>query len=160
MSASTTIPQEGTSTILALNTLLANYKIYFHKLLNYQWLIQASSTPELNEDLHQYAEEAEEQMDAIVGQIERLGAVPVGNWSKWQKRASIQFKIPARGARNILNKIIEDTQKLDDSSKMVYRSAQQKQQAPIYRLASSIHQRLSERLVALKQLHHSTPIVA
>lgn len=150
--STSTIPQEGTPTILALNTLLANYKIYFHKLLNYQWLIQASAAPEINEDLHQYAEEAEEQMDAIVGQIERLGAVPVGNWSKWQKRASIKFKIPARGAHNILNKIIEDTQKLDESSKVVYRSAQQKQQAPIYQLASRIHQRLSERLTSLRQL--------
>ncbi len=155
MSTTTTLPETIAPTVVALNTLLANYKIYFHKLLNYQWLIQASANPELNEDIHQYAEEAEVQMDAIVNQIEALGALPVGNWSKWQKRASIKFKIPARGARNILNKIIEDTAQLDESSKIVYRSAQQRQQAPAYRLASSIHQRLSERMETLQQLRYS-----
>lgn len=160
MSVAITTKQESTPTVIALNTLLANYKIYFHKLLNYQWLIQASSTPELNEELHQYAEEAEEQMDAIVTEIERLGAVPVGNWSKWQKRASIQFKIPVRGAHNILNKIIEDIKQLDASSKLVGHSAREKDQTPIDRLASRIQQRLSERMNCLQQLRRDIPAVA
>lgn len=144
-----------TTTASALNQLLANYKIYFHKLLNYQWLIQASSTPELNKDLHLFAEESEEQMDAIVTQIERLDSIPIGNWSKWQKWASIKFKIPARGADNILNKIIEDTTQLDDCSKMVYQLAKEQQEAPIYQLASSLHQCLSSRLETLQQLKYA-----
>jgi starvation-inducible DNA-binding protein len=141
-----------TNMAIALNQLLANYKIYYHKLLNYQWLIQASATPELNKDLHLFAEESEEQMEAIVGQIEQLDTIPIGNWSKWQKWASIQFKIPARGADNILNKIIEDTVQLDECAKNIYQLAKEHKQVSIYQLASSLHQCLSSRLETLQQL--------
>ncbi len=160
---STTIatpPTNKSTTVLALNTLLANYKIYFHKLLNYQWLIQASANPELNEDIHQYAEEAEEQMDVIVDQIEQLGAVPVGNWSKWQKQASIKFRIPTRGAGNILNKIMEDTKQLEKASELVQRSARIKQQAPVLRMANNIHQRLGERMQTLRKIHRQVAVTA
>lgn len=140
------------TTASALNLLLANYKIYYHKLLNYQWLIQASSAPELNTDLHFFAEESEEQMDAIIVQIERLDMIPIGNWSKWQKWASIEFKIPARGADNILNKIIEDTKQLDECTKTLYQIAKEHKEVPIYQLASSLHQCLNSRLETLQQL--------
>lgn len=143
------------STVTLLNGLLCNYKIYFHKLLNYQWLIQASNRPELNEELHEYAEEAEVSMDHLVQAIEELGGTPIGTWSRWQKQATIKFKIPVRGASNILDKVTADTQQLQQTAKILQ---QPMHQDPIRQLATELHQRLSERIQNLRAL--KAPVAA
>lgn len=140
-----------TSTVILLNRLLSNYKVYFHKLLRYQWLVQASKRPDLNEDLHRYAEEAEERIDELVSDIERLGGIPTGTWSRWQSHADIQFRNPVRGASNILHKVLEDTQQLHRTAAVLQKQAQRAHQAHTEAFAEDINQRLSERLEELEQ---------
>jgi len=125
-----------------LNLLLASYKIYTHKLLNYQWLIQSSKHPELNEELTVYSEEAENQIESIVDQIIGLGGMPLGTWAKWQRASNIKFKIPNRDSKTILQGVIED-------SKMIQLNAQRLEDqatASSYRDTAKLAHRIQDQL--------------
>ncbi len=132
--------------ITKLNTLLATYKIYIHKLLNYQWLIQSSKHPELNEELTIYSEEAEHQTDSIVDQIIDLGGIPLGSWAKWQRASDIKFKIPNRDSKTILNGVIEDSKAIQSNAERLENQASVSKYQDTVQLAHQIQTQLGHRI--------------
>jgi DNA-binding ferritin-like protein len=129
-----------------LNTLLATYKIYTHKLLNYQWLIQSSKHPELSEELDVYSEEAESQIESIIDQIIDLGGMPLGSWAKWQRASDIQFKIPNRDFKTILQGVIEDSKTIQSNAQRLEVQASVDKYRDTAQLAHQIQTQLSHRI--------------
>lgn len=134
------------STVKKLNTLLATYKIYVHKLLNYQWLIQSSKHPELNEELDKYSEEAEHQIESIVDQIISLGDVPLGTWAKWQRVSNIKFRIPNRDFKTILQGVIEDSKVIQLTAQKLGTHAAHNKDKSMLDLAQGIQVQLNNRI--------------
>ena len=91
-----------------LNVLLSDYKLYLHKLLNYQWTIQAYATPEISEAIIDRAEYVEEQIDDLVSHVLHLGAVPVGNLGDCFRKTDLSLKVKATSAKEILQNIETD----------------------------------------------------
>lgn len=129
-----------------LNILLATYKIYAHKLLNYQWLIQSSKHPELDEVLDIYSEEAENQIESIVDQIIHLGGIPLGSWAKWQRASEIKFRIPNRDFKTILQGVIEDSKAIFSNAQKLESQATANRQQSTARLARQIQMQLRKRI--------------
>lgn len=129
-----------------LNSLLATYKIYTHKLLNYQWLIQSSKHPELNEELGEYSEEAEHQIESIVDQIIDLGGVPLGSWAKWQRASDIKFKIPNRDSKTILQGVLKDSKTIQLNAEKLERQAKESKYQNTAKLAHQIQTQLESRI--------------
>lgn len=134
------------STVNKLNTLLATYKIYVHKLLNYQWLIQSSKHPELNKELDKYSEEAEGQIESIVDRIISLGDVPLGTWAKWQRVSNIKFKIPNRDFKTILQGVIEDSKVIQLTAQKLENHAVNDKDKSMFDLAHKIQIQLDHRI--------------
>ncbi|WMX12320.1 MULTISPECIES: ferritin-like domain-containing protein [unclassified Aureispira] len=137
-----------------LNVLLATYKIYAHKLLNYQWLIQSSKHPELNEELDIYCEEAERQIESIIDQIISLGGMPLGSWAKWQRASDIKFKIPNRDFRTILQGVIDDSKTIRSSARNLENQAEKNKQLATAQLAQQIQAQLASRISDVQNKLH------
>lgn len=146
MTSSSTAPAQSKPMTQTLNILLATYKIYTHKLLNYQWLIQSSKHPELNEELDVYSEEAEIQMDSIVNQIVDLGGMPLGSWAKWQRASDIKFKIPNRDFKTILQGVIDDSKTIQSNAQRLEVQASASKHRDTALLALQIQTQLGHRI--------------
>ena len=77
-------------TVIELNTLLADYHIYYQNLRNFHWNILGENFFELHEKFEELYTEAREKVDEIAERILTLRYHPMSNLNDYLKTASIE----------------------------------------------------------------------
>lgn len=134
-----------------LNYLLADYEIYLHKLLRFQWKIQASERPEMNELLDEYTDDVEQQIDHIVGRVMKLEQTPVSTLANWMRKSKLTYKTDIESSDRIINQVLEDSQSLENTAYNLNQQAIQANDAPTAALAQHIQKRNAKRVSRLLQ---------
>lgn len=134
-----------------LNYLLADYEIYLHKLLRFQWKIQASERPEMNELLDEYTDDVEQQIDNIVGRVMKLEQTPVSTLANWMRKSKLTYKTDIESSDRIINQVLEDSQSLENTAYNLNQQAIQANDAPTAALAQRIQKRNAKRVSRLLQ---------
>ncbi len=135
----------------SLNYLLADYEIYLHKLLRFQWKIQASERPEMNELLDEYTDDVEQQIDNIVGRVMKLEQTPVSTLANWMRKSKLTYKTDIESSDRIINQVLEDSQSLENTAYNLNQQATQANDAPTAALAQRIQNRNAKRVNRLLQ---------
>jgi len=132
-----------------LNYLLADYKVYLHKLFRYQWRIQALDTPEMSELLNQYSEDVEEQIDRIVGRVMTLNTTPISTLANWVRKSKLQYKTDLKSSDKIIKHVLADSQLLENAAKNLAEQAMEANDSTTAKLASNIKDRNALRVETL-----------
>jgi len=77
-------------TVKELNTLLADYHIYYQKLRNFHWNILGHNFFDLHEKFEEFYVDARVKIDEIAERILTLRYQPISNYSVYLKASSIQ----------------------------------------------------------------------
>ncbi|MBO3116941.1 DNA starvation/stationary phase protection protein [Winogradskyella sp. DF17] len=115
-------------TVVELNTLLADYHIYYQNLRNFHWNILGENFFELHEKFEELYTEAREKIDEIAERILTLRYHPISNLRDFLKVSSIEEVSSERtdiemvkdilGNHNILleqmSKVIKEAEKIND----------------------------------------------
>jgi len=78
-----------TATAQELNTLLADYHIYYQKLRNFHWNITGKNFFDLHEKFEEMYDDAKLKVDEIAERILTLRFQPVSNFSDYLKSANL-----------------------------------------------------------------------
>jgi len=78
-----------TATAKELNTLLADYHIYYQKLRNFHWNITGKNFFDLHEKFEEMYDDAKLKVDEIAERILTLRFQPVSNFSDYLKSANL-----------------------------------------------------------------------
>lgn len=134
-----------------LNYLLADYEIYLHKLLRYQWKIQASDSPEVSELFSRYSEDVEEQIEMIVERVMSLNITPVSTLANWMRKSKLLYKTDLESSDKIITHVLQDSQSLESTANNLTEQAIQANDATTATLAKSIKKRNARRIERLLQ---------
>ena len=77
-------------TVEQLNTLLADYHIYYQKLRNFHWNITGQNFFDLHEKFEELYDDAKLKVDEIAERILTLRFQPTSNLSEYLKRSNLQ----------------------------------------------------------------------
>lgn len=86
--------------VIELNTLLADYHLYYQKLRNFHWNVLGKNFFDLHEKFEELYEEARIKIDEIAERILTLRYHPVSNYSEYLSMSSIKES----------TKVLEDSQ--------------------------------------------------
>jgi starvation-inducible DNA-binding protein len=81
---------ELASVAASLNSLLADYHVYYQKLRNFHWNIHGRNFFELHEKFEDLYTDARSKIDEIAERVLTLGYRPMSNLSNYLKVASIE----------------------------------------------------------------------
>lgn len=80
---------QSINTVVALNTLLADYHIYYQKLRNYHWNVLGKNFFELHAKFEELYTDARIKIDEIAERILTLRFHPISNFSEYLKISSL-----------------------------------------------------------------------
>lgn len=83
----------------ALNTLLANFQIYYQNLRGFHWNIKGKNFFELHLKFEELYNDSQEKIDLIAERILTLGYQPLHTFKDYSKRSSI------KAAKNVTNDV-------------------------------------------------------
>lgn len=92
--------EEVLPVVIELNTLLADYHMYYQKLRNFHWNILGRNFFDLHEKFEELYSEARIKIDEIAERILTLRYHPVSNYSEYLSMSNIKES----------NKVLEDSQ--------------------------------------------------
>lgn len=108
-------------TVSELNTLLADYQLYYQKLRNYHWNIRGKNFFDLHIKFEEMYDDAMVKIDEIAERILTLRLSPVSNLSDYLKRSNLEESdsniSDADMVKNLLNdhgKIIQQMRRVID----------------------------------------------
>lgn len=78
------------ATVAELNTLLANYHLYYQNLRNFHWNIQGQNFLDLHEKFEQLYDDARLKIDAVAERILTLRMHPVSLFSEYLDRSEVK----------------------------------------------------------------------
>jgi len=81
--------QKSTSLATNLNSLLANFQVYYQNLRGLHWNIKGKSFFELHVKFEELYTDSQEKVDMIAERILTLGAVPLHSFEDYLKEATI-----------------------------------------------------------------------
>ena len=109
--------------VIELNTLLADYHIYYQKLRNFHWNILGENFFDLHEKFEELYEDARVKIDEIAERILTLRYHPMSNYSEYLKASSIKESTLSLKDRDLVNEILEAHGKLLKQMASVIRKA-------------------------------------
>lgn len=110
--------------VIELNTLLADYNIYYHKLRSHHWNISGEKFFELHEKFETLYVDARMKIDEIGERILTLRYHPMSKYSDYIKISSIKESSPLLTDREMVHEIINDHNKLLVQMKLITRQAE------------------------------------
>lgn len=143
-----------------LNYLLADYEIYLHKLLRYQWKIQASDSPEVSELFSRYSEDVEEQIEMIVERVMHFDITPVSTLANWMRKSKLPYKTDIESSEKIIKHVLQDSQSLENAASNLREQAIQANDATTATLAKNIKKRNARRIEKLLQFTQEKRAIA
>ena len=112
------------TTATALNTLLADYHMYYQKLRNFHWNITGRNFFELHTKFEELYEVAKLKIDEIAERILTLGTKPISNYTDYLRLASVQEAPTHLKDHEMVSAIITDHQLILKQLKSVTKAAE------------------------------------
>ena len=94
--------------VIELNTLLADYHMYYQKLRNFHWNILGKNFFDLHEKFESLYTDARVKIDEIAERILTLGFHPVSRLSEYLSISSIKENSPLQTDEEMVNEILKD----------------------------------------------------
>ena len=94
--------------VIELNTLLADYHMYYQKLRNFHWNILGKNFFDLHEKFESLYTDARVKIDEIAERILTLGFHPVSKLSEYLSISSIKENSPLQTDEEMVNEILKD----------------------------------------------------
>lgn len=95
-------------TVIALNTLLADYHIHYQKLRNFHWNITGPHFFELHQKFEELYEDAKLKIDEIAERILTLRGNPISNFSDYLQLSNIKEAKTDLSDQEMVSAILED----------------------------------------------------
>lgn len=94
--------------VIELNTLLADYHMYYQKLRNFHWNILGKNFFDLHEKFEHLYNDARIKIDEIAERILTLGFHPVSKFSEYLTISSIKENSPLKTDIEMVEEILRD----------------------------------------------------
>ncbi len=94
-------------TVEALQSLLADYQVFYTNLRGLHWNIQGNKFFSLHEKFEEMYDDVADQVDEIAERILMLGGVPAHNFSEYLKSATIKESGYITGERESVQHVLE-----------------------------------------------------
>jgi len=111
------------ATVEELNTLLANYHLYYQNLRNFHWNIQGENFLDLHEKFEQLYDDARVKIDEIAERILTLRMRPVSQFSEYLERSDVEEAGKVQEDTEMVNIILENHRILIENMRHVIKSA-------------------------------------
>lgn len=111
------------ATIAALNTLLADYHMYYQKLRNFHWNITGKSFFELHLKFEELYNDSLLKIDEIAERILTLRHRPLSNYTEYLQASSIKEAAINLTADDMVDEILRDNTILVNQLKIVIEEA-------------------------------------
>lgn len=95
-----------------LNSLLADYQVFYQKLRNYHWNVYGPQFFKLHEKFEEMYDEAADQIDEIAERILALGARPASTFKEYLELASLKEDVTIPAPDAMVENILADLKKL------------------------------------------------
>jgi starvation-inducible DNA-binding protein len=100
--------KENEKTVKELNTLLADYHVYYQKLRNFHWNVTGKSFFELHEKFELMYDDAKLKIDEIAERILTLRYQPVSNLTDYLKMSSVKESESTLDDEKMVNILLDD----------------------------------------------------
>lgn len=97
-----------TNTVRSLNTLLADYHVYYQNLRNYHWNVKGENFFDLHEKFETLYDDARLKIDEIAERILTLRYRPISNMSEYLAQANIEEVKPLYDDREMVDNILQN----------------------------------------------------
>lgn len=98
----------------SLNTLLADYQVYYQKLRNFHWNVKGKFFFQLHEKFEELYTEVAEQIDEIAERILSRGATPLSNLSDYLDASRLEEAEVTLTGEQMVAALVEDLSSLVD----------------------------------------------
>lgn len=92
----------------ALNSLLANYQIYYQNLRGFHWNVKGNRFFVLHAKFEELYNDAIEKVDEIAERILTLGGVPLHSYAAYSKAATLKARENVTDGNECLKAVVED----------------------------------------------------
>lgn len=103
----------------SLNILLANYKVYLHKLLHFSWHLNDSNVYSVQQHIGKFINRAEQRIDDITDKIMNLNHIPLPGMSSYLRNADMDMYVGSATTINALKELVNDNYTLLDQIRKV-----------------------------------------
>lgn len=93
--------------VIELNTLLADYHMYYQKLRNFHWNILGNNFFDLHEKFEELYTDARVKVDEIAERILTLRYHPMSNYSEYLKTSSIEESMISLTDKDMVEEILK-----------------------------------------------------
>ncbi|WP_343486832.1 DNA starvation/stationary phase protection protein [Allomuricauda sp. d1] len=109
--------------VMELNTLLADYHLYYQKLRNFHWNILGKNFFDLHEKFEELYSDARIKIDEIAERILTLRYHPVSNYSEYLSMSNIDESTKVLKDTQMVSEILKDHSSLIKQMNKVVKSA-------------------------------------
>lgn len=99
---------ETAEIVTKLNTLLANYQVFFHKLQNYHWNVVGSDFYDIHEVTEELYTKGLTNIDKIAERIRIFGKTPTYKLSDYLAESEIQESTHELSAHYMVDELLQD----------------------------------------------------
>lgn len=110
--------------VMELNTLLADYHVYYQKLRNFHWNILGVNFFDLHEKFEELYVDARTKIDEIAERILTLRYHPMSNYSEYLEASSIKESTISLNDKEMVNETLDAHGKLLKQMAVVVRKAE------------------------------------
>ncbi len=100
--------KKNTNTVNELNTLLADYHLYYQKLRNFHWNIVGKSFFDLHQKFEEMYDDAKLKVDEIAERILTLRFQPISNFSEYLKLSNLKESPADLTDAKMVDTLLED----------------------------------------------------
>ena len=106
---------ETAEIVVTLNTLLANYQVFYNKLRNFHWNIEGPEFFELHEEFENEYNKVKEYIDIVAERIRVFGVKPNFTLQKTLELATIKEEKKNLSAIEMVREVLQDYEILHDN---------------------------------------------
>ncbi len=106
---------ETAEIVVTLNTLLANYQVFYNKLRNFHWNIEGPEFFELHEEFENEYNKVKEYIDITAERIRVFGVKPNFTLQKTMELATIKEEKKNLSAIEMVREVLQDYEILHDN---------------------------------------------
>ncbi|WCL80648.1 DNA starvation/stationary phase protection protein [Saprospira sp. CCB-QB6] len=153
--------KESQSIVHALNQLLANYQLYYHKLRGFHWNVEGRDFFELHEKFEEDYQAAHENIDRIAERIRIFGQKPIYRLAEYLELSKIKEAKSGLAPEDMVRQIVDDMETLLGEMLGVVQAAEETGDTASIHLIMNMMQALEKRhwmfSAWLKKVPVSTP---
>ena len=110
--------------VMELNTLLADYHMYYQKLRNFHWNILGKNFFELHQKFEELYIDARAKIDEIAERVLTLRYHPISKYSDYLQIATVKEVSPLKTDQEMVSELIKDHSKILTQMRVVISHAQ------------------------------------